>query len=209
MNATAASAGRPNQKLRTRKALLDAAAQLMRQGQAPTLEEVAEAALVSRATAYRYFPSTDALMLEAAVHIGVPEPEALFDGFASRDPVVRLTKVDEVLHDAVAENERPFRLMLANILQRTATAGESEAPRRQNRRAELIAEALAPCADSFGRRSLEDLSHAVALLVGTEAFIVTRDVLGLDDSAARRVKRWAIEALVEAARRRSAGDAQA
>ena len=52
--------GRPNQKTRTRKDLLQAAARLMKQGGPPTLEEVAEEALVSRATAYRYFPSVEA-----------------------------------------------------------------------------------------------------------------------------------------------------
>ncbi|HYN45985.1 MAG TPA: TetR family transcriptional regulator, partial [Allosphingosinicella sp.] len=47
--------GRPNQKSRTRKDLLRAAAQLMKVGRSPTLEEVAQEAEVSRATAYRYF----------------------------------------------------------------------------------------------------------------------------------------------------------
>ena len=57
------TAGRPNQRRRTRKDLLDAATRLMRQGRKPSLEEVAEEALVSRATAYRYFASIDALLV--------------------------------------------------------------------------------------------------------------------------------------------------
>ena len=208
MSVAATRTGRENQKLRTRKALLDAAGRLMRGGVAPTLEEVAEEALVSRATAYRYFPSTEALILEAAVHVGVPEPQALFDGCADRDPVRRLMKVEGVLHETVAANERAFRLMLASLLQQSATAAPAGGPGRQNRRADLIAAALEPCAGELAPKALADLSHAVSLLVGTESFIVTRDVLGLDDSAARRVKRWAIEALVEAALRRSGGEAE-
>ena len=51
--AEAERTGRPNQKRRTRKALLQAASRLMAQGRKPGLEEVAEEALVSRATAYR------------------------------------------------------------------------------------------------------------------------------------------------------------
>ena len=51
--------GRPNQRSRTRKDLLDAASRLLKQGRRPTLEEVAEEARVSRATAYRYFPSVE------------------------------------------------------------------------------------------------------------------------------------------------------
>ena len=53
----AASAGRANQKLRTRNAIVEAAVDLMRAVQDITMLEVAKAALVSEATAYRYFPT--------------------------------------------------------------------------------------------------------------------------------------------------------
>ena len=42
---------------------------------------------------------------------------------------------------------------------------------------------------------------ALALIMGPEASIVVKDVLRLDDADARKVKRWTIRALVEAARR--------
>lgn len=196
-----AAAGRPNQRLRTRKDLLDAAARLNQRGEKPTLEEVAAEALVSRATAYRYFPSTEALMLEAAVHIAVPQPGELFADFASRDPTARLLRVDDVLHETVLANEAPLRLMLAHILEQSVVRGGSELPERQNRRSDLIAAAVEPAAGEFTPEALELLSQAVALLVGTEGMLVAKDVLRLDAAAARRVKRWAIAALVEAARR--------
>ena len=41
----------------------------MKQGRKPDLEEIAEEALVSRATAYRYFPSVEALLLEASLDV--------------------------------------------------------------------------------------------------------------------------------------------
>src|SRR4028119_708650 len=71
---------RANQRYRTRKDLLTAASRLMKEGRKPTLEEVAEAALVSRATAYRYFPSVEALLIEASVDITVPDGATLFAG---------------------------------------------------------------------------------------------------------------------------------
>src|SRR5690242_20110483 len=77
---------RGNQRLRTRKDLIAAAAHLMREGRKPSLEEVAEAALVSRATAYRYFPNVEALLAEASVDVVVPNGEALFAGDPSADP---------------------------------------------------------------------------------------------------------------------------
>ena len=51
------AAGRANQKRRTRQALIDAALALRERGRDPSFAEVAEHARVSRATAYRYFPS--------------------------------------------------------------------------------------------------------------------------------------------------------
>src|SRR5688572_21434479 len=85
-----AKTGRPNQRRRTRKDLLQAAARLMKQGRQPSLEEIAEEALVSRATAYRYFPSVEALLLEASFDVAIPEADDLFPAQASGDPVARL-----------------------------------------------------------------------------------------------------------------------
>src|SRR5579872_3336731 len=47
--------GRVRQKRRTRRAILAAASALIGEGKRPSVEEVADAAEVSRRTAYRYF----------------------------------------------------------------------------------------------------------------------------------------------------------
>jgi len=194
-----AAGGRENQKRRTRKDLLAAAARLMKEGRKPSLEEVAEAAMVSRATAYRFFPSVEALVAEASAHIAMPEPEALFAGDAGHDVVARVQRVDDVVHEVVAENDAALRLMLVHTLQQGLSGGPDPAPRRQNRRTPLLEAALAPADLSPAAR--DRLVAALGLIVGTEAMIVFRDVLQLDDEAARAVKRWAIRALVEAALR--------
>jgi AcrR family transcriptional regulator len=196
--------GRPNQKARTRKDLLRAAARLMQQGRAPTLEEVAQEALVSRATAYRYFPSIEALLVEAAVDVAVPEPEALFRDDASRDPVERVQRVDTALHDTILANEPALRTMLAFTIQQGIRAGDGTLPIRQNRRTPLIEAALAPARGEFRPAALRELMRALALITGPEAVIVIKDVLQLDNAEARRMKRWAIRALVEAARKPAA-----
>jgi AcrR family transcriptional regulator len=49
-------------RTRTRKALLDAAVAIAARGIIPSVSAVAEAANVSRATAYRYFPSQSVLV---------------------------------------------------------------------------------------------------------------------------------------------------
>ena len=193
---------RPNQKARTRKDLLQAAARLMGKGRKPSLEEVAAEALVSRATAYRYFPDLDALLVEAALDLAAPDPSRLLDGLASEDPVARLEQVDQALHEMILANEAGLRMMLSYTLQRQAqAAGGQPLPVRQNRRTPLIEAALAPLRSQVRPATMKSLSRALAFLIGTEARVVAKDVLQLSDAEARRVRRWAIRALVEAARR--------
>lgn len=188
---------RENQRLRTRKDLLEAAVRLTRDGKSPSFEEVAEAALVSRATAYRYFPGLDALMSEAAVHVDTPTPERLFAGDASTDPVARLDKVDAALSALVLANEAPLRALLA----RTVQQPPGEAPVRQNRRSPLIAAALETADPPFPPAGLDMLSKALPLLLGIETHVVFKDVLQLDVAQAARVRRWMIRALADAARK--------
>ena len=52
----------------------------MAQGQSPKVADVAKEALVSRATAYRFFSSDEALIAEAAVEVRTPTAKQLFDG---------------------------------------------------------------------------------------------------------------------------------
>jgi AcrR family transcriptional regulator len=199
--------GRPNQRSRTRKDLLRAAAQLMKQGRTPSLEEVAAEALVSRATAYRYFPSVEALLVEASFDLSVPDADGLFDGDTSTDAVARLQRVDTALHAMILAYEAPLRMMLVHTLQRGLRGGDDAGlPRRQNRRAPLIDAALKPAAKQFKPAALDTLRKALALVIGTEAMVVFKDVLQLDDAEARKVKRWAIRALVEAAKKQAARD---
>jgi AcrR family transcriptional regulator len=191
-----ASAGRANQRRRTRKDLLQAAARLTQAGRTPTLEEVAEEALVSRATAYRYFPSVEALLVEAALDLAVPRPDEVLSGQPD-DPVHRLLVVDAAMAQMIQANEASLRAMLAYAV-RPGAAGAG-APARQNRRTPLIEAALAPVAGKMDPAALERLKAALALVVGTEAMVVFKDVLQVGDAEADEVRRWAIRVLTEAA----------
>jgi AcrR family transcriptional regulator len=193
------SIGRPNQRLRTRHDLLSAAARLLKQGGAPSLEQVAEAAMVSRATAYRYFPSIDALLVEAPIEGEAPDPEALFAGSRSADPEQRVDVAEAALHRMVYRNEAQLRRLLASSLNRAATDGST--PVRQNRRGPLIEAALAPMKPRLSRAAYQRLCAALAVYFGPEAMIVFRDVLQMDAARARKVKSWAVRALVRAALR--------
>ena len=192
------ASGRANQRRRTRKDLLQAAALLMKQGRTPSLEEVAEAALVSRATAYRYFPNPEALLVEAALDVAAPQADIVLGDAPQADPIARLERVDAAFEQMIAANETALRTMLAHALQRGSTTDKG-VPARQNRRTPLIEAALEPVRQQFKPSARELLTKALALVIGTESRIVFKDVLQLDDAEARKVRRWAIHALVAAA----------
>jgi AcrR family transcriptional regulator len=192
--ADAAPAGRANQRRRTRKALLEAAARLMWRGESPTLDEVAEEALVSRATAYRYFSGVEALLLEASLDVAFPDAAELFGG-ADGDVAARVEKAEAAVSEMIRANEPALRAMLANALQARPADAEG-VPARQNRRSRLIEAALAP--GDFAPPERDRLAKALAFFIGTEAMLVGKDVLQLDEEEAAAVKRWAMRALVEA-----------
>lgn len=191
---------RENQRYRTRKDLIAAAARLMKNGKKPTLDEVAEEALVSRATAYRYFPNIEALLAEAPVDLAAPDAASLFAHDPSDDPEERIDRAEAALHRSVFENEAAIRLMLASALARAARGNADGAvPLRQNRRMPLIEAALAPARGRMGKATYDKLRTALALIFGPESMVVFRDVLRCDEKTARQVKSWAVRALVRAA----------
>lgn len=192
--------GRANQRHRTRKDLLAAAERMMREGRNPSMEEVAGEAMVSRTTAYRYFPNIEALLVEAPIDIAVPDADNLFADDPSVDPESRLDKAEAALHRMVYENEVPLRIMLAHLLlHRAEGSHEGGSPVRQNRRTPLIEAALAPARHRFDKAAYRRLCEALALVFGTESMIVFEDVLQLDEKRARKVKNWMIHTLVRAA----------
>nr|WP_166177995.1 TetR/AcrR family transcriptional regulator [Altererythrobacter segetis] len=190
---------RANQKARTRQAIVRAAGALLKRGSKPSLDEIAEEAMVSRATAYRYFPGLDALLSEAAVDLMVPEATDLFDAQAPSDPFDRIALVDDTFDKACRAQEVPLRLMLARMLERSIGRAADEPPLRQNRRVPLLEQALAPFEPRLGWTRTTRLAQALAMVVGTEGFLALNDVVGLGENEAREVRRWAIDALVAAA----------
>ena len=88
---------RLNQKLRTRAHLLRVARELVSEGKTPSVAAVADAAQVSRATAYRYFPNPEALLAEVPLDLAAPTVESLFGDGAPTDPEDRVALVQNAL----------------------------------------------------------------------------------------------------------------
>jgi hypothetical protein len=110
--------------------------------------------------------------------------------------------VDSALEAMIRDNEVALRLMMKHALDRSLRrTDDSTMPMRQNRRTPLIEAALEPARRQFRPAALKTLTRALAMVVGTESMLALKDVLQLDDAEARRVRRWAIRALVDAARK--------
>lgn len=190
---SATGTGRVNQKLRTRQALLDAAAELVTAGATPTLAEVAEHARVSKTTAYRYFPSADDLITEMFFDRDFPTVDAVLDG-VDDDPAARVRAVEGAINDTMLGNENAMRMIVRNALDLSIAGGDT--PPRTGRRRKLIDAALAPLATRLAPADLDRLRDALALVIGPEAVLAARDVCGLDAAQTRAVTRWAAEALI-------------
>ncbi len=194
--------GRVNQKERTRAALVDAATELFRNGHSPTVAEAAEKAKVSRATAYRYFPTQDSLLVEiAAISPAVTPIDDTLARLTGDDPEQRLLQLLEAFNPVVIEEEVPFRAALRVYLDTWLAARNAglEAPAvREGRRIRWLDEALAPMKSTMSTAQYRRARSALALTLGIEQRVVMKDVCHLDDDEAEETLRWAATALLRA-----------
>ncbi|HYF09087.1 MAG TPA: TetR family transcriptional regulator [Acetobacteraceae bacterium] len=195
---------RANQKERTRAALVAAAAELLRRGTPPTVAEAAEAAKVSRATAYRYFPTQEALLVEVSQLTPVVAPveamlAALPDGESAETRLLRLL---DAFNPLIFANEATMRTALRVYLDtwfENRRAGEDGAAVREGRRKRWLDEALAPALSGMSETQWRRLQAALSLTLGSEALIVMKDVCRLEEREGLEVLRWAASTLLRAA----------
>jgi AcrR family transcriptional regulator len=180
--------------------MLATAIRLMQDGFIPSVSDVAEAAEVSRATAYRYFPS-QAAMVQAVVD------EALGPILAWRsdrdDAGERVSALLTFAFPRMLEYEATHRAALEQALdqwtrRQAGTLGSEARIVRGNRRA-LLRDALAPLGREMSSQTFDKLVQSLSLVFGVEAIIVLKDIYGLDDEQVRDVALWAAHALVRAA----------
>jgi AcrR family transcriptional regulator len=184
--------GRTSQKERTRNALLAAAGELLSRGVAPSVERAAEAADVSRATAYRYFPNQRSLLVAAHPEI---EARSLLGDDAPEDVEGRLEEaVGEIIRITI-DTEPQLRAMLRVSLEPNAS-DRDEPILRRGRAIGWLEDALSPLPKRLRRR----LAIAIRASCGIEALVWLTDVAGLSHDEAAELMRWSALALLRAAR---------
>lgn len=192
--------GREKQRGRTRKALLEAAQRLAAQGKAPTITELAEAADISRRTAYRYFPTQEQLLTEIGLEHTRPAISAALAKAATKsDPEDAFDIVVQAVQRAAFQNEALLGTMLRLSLDRRQGQESPGEPVRGTRRVEWIEAALAPLDQQLSRQEFARLVSALTLCVGIEAVIALRDIRALSPEESIEVSRWTARALIRAA----------
>jgi AcrR family transcriptional regulator len=183
-----------------KRTMLDTAMRLMQSGLVPSVTDVAEAAEVSRATAYRYFPS-QAAMIQATVDEALGPILDWESG--SDDAGERVTDLISFAYPRIDAYEATHRatlfLAIDQWIRRQAGTLGKEQPIKRGHRRELLAEALQPVRSRLGRKAFDRLTQSLSLIFGSEAFVVLKDIWGLDDKQAQRVAVWAADALVRQA----------
>lgn len=174
--------GRVNQKARTRRAIVAAARELARTGSDVTMPEVARLALVSEATAYRYFPDLVSLLSETFEGLWPSPAEALAPVADSRDPVERIVFACEFLLRGVLRYQGAVRATISGTITRPDLTAV-----RPGIRFGLIDYALAPFEAALAARDLRALPRlrqGLAVVVSAEALFVLIDLCGLSPDEA-------------------------
>jgi AcrR family transcriptional regulator len=193
--------GDEDARARTQRKLLASAMQLVRRGRTPSVAEVALAAGVSRATAYRYFPNRSTVI--AAVVAESLGPVRSYEPRAS-DGRQRVRELFSQTFPRFKEFEPHMRAALQLSLEHESLERvgllEEERYRRGFRRG-LLQRAAAPLRDKLGRRRYDKLLKALSIVYGIEPYVVLRDIWGSSDREVEEIARWMLDALVDAALR--------
>ncbi|MEJ5992254.1 helix-turn-helix domain-containing protein [Ramlibacter sp. PS3R-8] len=186
----------------TFKLLLDTAMDMIQQdGHVPSIAEVAVRSKVSRATAYRYFPSRSALVTSVVDASLGPVRQVSDDDLGGRERVhgvfkktfPRFRKFEPQLRAAVQLALEQWALQRAGLLE--------EEPYRRGHRVNILAHALEPMKKQLSPAVRERLHRGLSVLYGIESYAILRDMWNLGDRELEKTVMWMVDALIDASLR--------
>jgi AcrR family transcriptional regulator len=191
-------------KASTWQLLLDTGMRLIQQdGHIPSVAEVAVRSNVSRATAYRYFPSRSALVtavidsslgpVRSFKSVSPDGRERIHELFRSTFP--RFKEFEPQLRAAAQLTLEQWALERAGLLE--------EEPYRRGHRVRILEHAIEPLAKDLPPKVRERLHHALSVVYGIEPYVILKDIWGLSDREVERIALWMADALIDAALRQA------
>ena len=191
-------------KAATFRLLLDTAMDIIRQsGHIPSVAEAAARSKVSRATAYRYFPSRSALITAVIDSSLGPVRMLASDNPSGRERVhelfvqtfPRFKEFEAQLRAAAQLSLEQWALERAGLLE--------EEPYRRGHRVRILQHAIEPLAPLLRPAVRDRLHRALSVVYGIEPYVILKDIWGLPDREVERTALWMADALIDAALRES------
>ncbi|MGE0312376.1 MAG: TetR/AcrR family transcriptional regulator [Lautropia sp.] len=191
-------------RARTYRMLLAEAMRIVGRGHIPSVAEVAQGAGVSRATAYRYFPSRSKLILamvgEALGPVREFEP-------TSQDGAERINELFDQTFPRFREYEPHLRAALQLAIEHEALERAGlleEEPFRRGHRVAILRRTAGPLRAALGARSFDRMVKALSLVYGIEPYVVLKDIWGSSDREVQAISKWMLNAIVDTALREAA-----
>jgi AcrR family transcriptional regulator len=185
----------------TFRLLLDTAMDLIQQdGHIPSIAEVAVRSNVSRATAYRYFPSRSAL-ITSVVDASLGPVRSAPLGSESDDARERVHAIFKQTFPRFQQFEPQLRAALQLALEQWALQRAGlleEEPYRRGHRVGILATALAPLKNDLTPAARERLHRALSVLYGIEAYTILKDMWGMGEKEIEKTVLWMADALIAA-----------
>ncbi len=185
-------------RARTWNRLIEAANQLVEEGRTPTVAEVAVRAQVSRATAYRYFPSRSTL-ITTMVHSALGPVRSWTS--SKQDGRERVIELFESTFLRFKDFEPHMRAAAQLALEHQALERAGlleEEPYRRGHRVGILAHAVDPFRTQVPRKSIDRLQKALSIVYGIEPHIVLKDIWGAKNREVEAIVFWIVEALIAA-----------
>jgi AcrR family transcriptional regulator len=189
-------------KAATFRLLLDTAMDIIRDsGHIPSVPEVAVRSKVSRATAYRYFPTRSALITAIIDSSLGPVRILASDNPDGRQRVHELFKrtfprfkeFEPQLRAAAQLSLEQWALERAGLLE--------EEPYRRGHRVRILQHAIEPLAHALKPALRDRLHRALSVIYGIEPYVILKDIWGLPDTEVEHIALWMADALIDAALR--------
>ena len=186
---------------RTYVLLVTTALDLFEKGAMPSVSELALEAGVSRATAYRYFP-TQTDLITAVVN------ESLGPILTWRPQSVKTEeRIYELLTYAfprMFEHEGVLRAALQASLQQWAQGRSTPLSIKDKRlergnRKDILTMVTSPMKSEFPQEIIDKVIRAFSVIYGSEIFLVLKDIWKMEDSQVTELAQWMAKAIMNQA----------
>lgn len=189
---------------RTFHLLVNTALELFEKGVIPSVSELAIEAGVSRATAYRYFPTQNDLV---AATVDASLGPILTWTSDSADAEERIDQLLSFAYPQMFKHEGALRAALLVSLQQWAQQRSEEANQQisedkklvRGHRKEILSNVVEPLQGKMAPEIIDKVIHSFSLIYGSEVFLVMKDIWKMDDQQVIDITKWMAKAIINQA----------